>query len=56
VPIGRDVGTQALAGLVNGQIAQLEPNRAVTFTDARQAVGHLEAVVAREPAAAADPG
>ena len=42
VTLGRDVGKQALAGLVNGLIAQLEPGRAVTFTDAaagRRAAG-----------------
>ena len=35
VTLGRDAGKEALPGLVNGLIAQLDPNRAVTFTDAR---------------------
>ncbi len=41
VTLGRDVGKQALAGLVNGLIGQVEPGRAVTFTDAagRRAAG-----------------
>ena len=49
VTVGRDTGRQALPGLVNGLIAQLEPDRAVTFTDARQAAGHLAAVLAKGP-------
>ena len=49
VTLGRDVGRQALAGLVNGLIAQVEPGRAVTFTDARQAAEHLAAVLAAGP-------
>jgi hypothetical protein len=49
VTLGRDVGKQALAGLVNGLIAQVEPGRAVTFTDARQAGEHLAAVLATGP-------
>ena len=49
VTLGRDVGKQALAGLVNGLIAQVEPGRAVTFTDARQAAEHLAAVLAAGP-------
>jgi NB-ARC domain len=53
VTLGRDVGRQALAGLVNDVLGQVEPGRAVTFTDARQAGQHL---ASREgPAAAADP-
>ena len=47
VTVGRDAGRQALPGLVNGLIAQLEPDRAVTFTDARQAAGYLAAVLAK---------
>ena len=49
VTLGRDVGRQALAGLVNGLIGQVEPGRAVTFTDARQAGEHLAAVLANGP-------
>src|ERR1039458_4020071 len=49
VTLGRDVGKQALAGLVNGLIAQVEPGRAVTFTDARQAGEHVGAVLATGP-------
>jgi hypothetical protein len=48
VTVGRDAGRQALPGLVNGLIAQLEPDRAVTFTDARQAAGYLAAVLAKD--------
>ena len=47
--MGRDAGRGALTGLVNGLIAQLEPDRAVTFTDARQAGEHLAAVLAKGP-------
>jgi len=46
VTLGRDTGKEALAGLVNGLIARLEPDRPVTFTDARQAGEHLAAVLA----------
>src|ERR1022692_3066653 len=49
VTLGRDVTKQALAGLVNGLIARVEPGRAVTFTDARQAGEHLAAVLATGP-------
>ena len=49
VTIGRDTGKDALPGLINGLIAQLEPDRAVTFTDARQAADYLAAVLARGP-------
>ena len=49
VTLGRDVGKQALAGLVNGLVTQIQPDRAVTFTDARQAGEHLAAVVAAGP-------
>ncbi len=49
VTLGRDVGKQALAGLVNGLIAQVEPDRAVTSTDARQAAEQLAAVLAAGP-------
>ncbi|MGO9083169.1 MAG: NB-ARC domain-containing protein [Streptosporangiaceae bacterium] len=47
--LGRDVGRQALAGLVNDLIAQVDPGRPVTFTDARQAGEHLGAVLAAGP-------
>jgi len=49
VRLSRDIGKEGLAGLVNGLIAQLEPNRAVSFTDARQAGDYLAAVLARGP-------
>ena len=49
VTLGRDAGKEALPGLVNGLIAQLIPDRAVTFTDARQASDHLAAVLAGGP-------
>jgi WD40 repeat protein len=49
VTLGRDAGKEVLAGLVNGLIAQLEPDRAVTFTDARQAADHLAAILVRGP-------
>jgi len=49
VTLGRDAGKQALAGLVNGLIAQLDPGRAVTFIDARQAGEHLGALLAKGP-------
>jgi WD40 repeat protein len=49
VTLGRDAGKQALAGLVNGLIAQIQPERAVTFTDAGQAGDHLAAVLAKGP-------
>ena len=49
VTLGRDAGKEALPGLVNGLIAQLEPDRAVTFTDARQAADHLAAILAKGP-------
>ena len=49
VTVGRDADKQGLVGLVNGLIAQLEPDRAVTFTDARQAGEHLAAVLAKGP-------
>jgi WD40 repeat protein len=49
VTLGRDVGKEALVGLVNGLIGQVEPGRAVTFTDARQAGEHLAAVLAAGP-------
>jgi hypothetical protein len=49
VTLGRDTGKEALPGLVNGLIAQLEPDRPVTFTDARQAGEHLGAVLAKGP-------
>jgi len=49
VTLGRDAGKQTLTGLVNGLIAQLEPDRAVTFTDAQQAGDHLAAILAKGP-------
>jgi len=49
VTLGRDAGKEALAGLVNGLIAQVEPGRAVTFTAAQQAGDHLAAVLAGGP-------
>jgi WD40 repeat protein len=49
VTVGRDVRTQVLAGRVNGLLTQLEPDRAVTFTDAGQAGEYLAAVVAKGP-------
>jgi hypothetical protein len=49
VTLGRDAGKEKLAGQVNGLIAQLDPDRAVTFTDARQAAEHLAAILAKEP-------
>ncbi len=47
--LGRDGGKQALVGLVNGLIRQLDLGRAVTFTDARQAAEQLAAVLAAGP-------
>lgn len=49
VTLGRDVGRPTLVGLVNDLITQVEPGRAVTFTDARQAGQHLAAVLAKGP-------
>ena len=49
VTLGRDVGKQALAGLVNGLIGQVEPGREATSTDARQAAEQLAAVLAAGP-------
>ena len=49
VTVGRDTGKEALAELVNGLITQLEPDRPVTFTDARQAGDRLAAVLAKGP-------
>ena len=49
VTLGRDVGKQALPGLVNGLIGQMDPGRAATFTDARQAAEQLAAVLAAGP-------
>ena len=46
ITIGREVGKQVLTGLVNDLIAQIEPGRAVTFTNARQAAEYLAAVLA----------
>ena len=55
VTLGRDAGRQALAGLVNELIGQLEPGRAVTFTDARQAGRAPGRGAGAGAAAAADP-
>ena len=49
VTLGRDVGKQAMAGLVNGLIVQVDPGRPVTFTDARQAAEQLAAVLTAGP-------
>jgi WD40 repeat protein len=49
VTLGRDVGRQALAGLVNGLIGQVDPGRETTSTDARQAAEQLAAVLAAGP-------
>jgi NB-ARC domain/WD domain, G-beta repeat len=49
VTFGRDIGKDALPGLVNGLIAQIAPDRAATFTDARQAAEQLSAILARGP-------
>ena len=49
VTLGRDVGRQAMAGLVNDLIARVDPGRPATFTDARQAGEHLGAVLAAGP-------
>ena len=49
VTLGRDVGKQALPGLVNGLIGQVDPGQAATFTDARQAAEQLAAVLAAGP-------
>jgi len=46
VTLGRDVGRQALVGLVNGLIGQVGPGRGATFTDVRQAAEQLAAVLA----------
>jgi hypothetical protein len=49
VTLGRDAGKESLPGLVNGLIAQLDPGRPVTFTDARQAADHLASILAKGP-------
>jgi NB-ARC domain len=49
VTVGRDAGKEAMTGLVNGLIAQLESGRAVTFTDTRQASDYLGALLAKGP-------
>ena len=54
VTLGRDAGKEALPGLVNGLIAQLDPDRAVTFTDARQVADHLAAILAKGPLTSAE--
>jgi hypothetical protein len=47
VTLGRDVGKQTLVGLVNGLIGQVEPGRAATSTDVRQAAEQFAAALAR---------
>ena len=49
VTVGRDAARETLAGLVNGLIARMDPDRTATFTDARQAAEHLAAVLAKGP-------
>ena len=49
VTLGRDAGKEALAGLVNGLLLQMQPDRPVTFTDAQQAGEHLAAVLTAGP-------
>ena len=49
VTLGRDVGKQALARKVNGLIERVDPGRAATSTDARQAAEQLAAVLAAGP-------
>jgi WD40 repeat protein len=49
VTLGRDVRKDALARQVNDLIAQVQPDRPVTFTDVRQAGEHLAAVLAAGP-------
>jgi hypothetical protein len=49
VTLGRDAGKEMLAGLVNGLIAQLDPDRPVTFTEVGQAADHLAAILAKGP-------
>ena len=49
VTVGRDAGKETLPGLVNDLIAQLDPERAITFTNAQQASEHLAAVLAKGP-------
>jgi WD40 repeat protein len=49
VTLGRDAGKETLPALVNGLIAQIDPSRAVTHTDARQAGEHLAALLSAGP-------
>ena len=49
VTVGRDAGKETLPGLVNDLIAQLDPERAITFTSSQQASEHLAAVLAKGP-------
>jgi WD40 repeat protein len=49
VTLGRDAVGPTLAGLVTGLLTQLDPDRPVTFADARQAADHLAAVLADGP-------
>jgi WD40 repeat protein len=49
VSLGREAGRETLAGTISGLIARLDPDRPVTFTDARQAAAYLAAVLASGP-------
>ena len=49
VTLGRDVHKQALVGLVNDLLTQLQPDRPGTFTSAQQAADHLAAVLNTGP-------
>jgi NB-ARC domain/WD domain, G-beta repeat len=49
VTLGRYARRETLTGLVNGLIAELGPDRAVTFTDTRQAADQLAAILAAGP-------
>src|SRR6202012_1002581 len=49
VTLGRDAGRETLAGLGNGVIGEIDPRRALTFTDARQAADYLATILAKGP-------
>ena len=49
VTVGRDACGPSLTGTVNDLIAQLEPERAVTFASTERASEHLGAVLAKGP-------
>ena len=49
VTVGRDTGTEALTGLVNGLIGWIQPGKAGAFTDVRQAAEYLMALLAEGP-------